>query len=85
MNICFSHECPFKQDENELIKPNLNLSPLRVFVYQKQAVAELGHTRIPSCQLGQCSIQVKLNRVGGHWLVTRDGDFLSLGIVFRIY
>ena len=29
MNICFSHKCPFKQDENELIKLNLNLSPLR--------------------------------------------------------
>ena len=29
----------------------------------KQAVAELGHTRIPSCQLGQCSDQVEPDRV----------------------
>ena len=68
-------ECPFKQDENELIKLNLDLSLLGVFVDQKQAGAELGHTRIPSCQLGQCSIQVKSNRVGGYWLVTRDRGF----------
>ena len=30
----------------------------------KQAVAELGNTRIPSCQLGQCSDQVESDRVG---------------------
>ena len=37
----------------------------------KQAVAELGHTRITSCQLGQCSDQVVPNRVGigWYWLV----------------
>ena len=27
-------------------------------------MAELGHTRIPSCQLGQCSDQVEPDRVG---------------------
>ena len=37
----------------------------------KQAGAELGHTRFPSCPLGQCSIQVKSNMVGGYWLGTR--------------
>ena len=31
---------------------------------QKQAEADLGHTRIPSCQLGQCSDQVEPDRVG---------------------
>ena len=31
---------------------------------QIQAVAELGHTRISSCQLGQCSDQVERDRVG---------------------
>ena len=30
----------------------------------KQVVAELGHTRIPSCQLGQCSDQVEPDGVG---------------------
>ena len=30
----------------------------------KQAVAELGHTWIPNCQLGQCSYQVEQERVG---------------------
>ena len=30
----------------------------------QQAVAELGHTRIPSCQLGQSSDQVEPDRVG---------------------
>ena len=68
-------ECPFKQNENELIKLNLDLSLLGVFVDQKHAGAELGHTRIPSCQLGQCSIQVNSKRVGGYWLVTRDRGF----------
>ena len=30
----------------------------------EQAVAELGHTRIPSCQLGQFSDQVEPDRLG---------------------
>ena len=35
-----------------------------------QAVAELGHTRIPSCQLSQCSDQVEPDRVVWYWLVS---------------
>ena len=31
---------------------------------EEQAVSELGHTPIPSCQLGQSSDQVELNREG---------------------
>ena len=39
--------------------------------YKEQAVAELGHTRIPSCQLGQCSDQVEPDRVG--MVLVREG------------
>ena len=42
------------------------------FEIDKQAGAELSDTRILSCQLDQCSIQVKSNRVGGYWLETRS-------------
>ena len=38
----------------------------------KQAVAELGHTRIPSCQLGQCSDQVEPDRVGMVLVIKRN-------------
>ena len=38
----------------------------------QQVVAELGHTRIPSCQLGQCSDQVEPDRVGRVLVVKRN-------------
>ena len=38
----------------------------------KQAVAELGHTRIPSCQLGQCSDQVEPDRLGMVLVIKRN-------------
>ena len=38
----------------------------------KQAVAELGRTRIPSCQLGQCSDQVEPDRVGMVLVIKRN-------------
>ena len=38
----------------------------------KQAVAELGHTRITSCQLGQCSDQVEPDRLGMVLVIKRN-------------
>ena len=39
---------------------------------RKQAVAELGHTRVPNCQLGQCSDQVERDRIGMVLVIKRN-------------
>ena len=46
--------------------------PVLVNEFLKQAVAELGHTRIPSCQLGQRSDQVEPDRVGMVLVIKRN-------------
>ena len=46
----------------------------------KQDVAELGHTRITSCQLGQCSDQVEPDRVGMVLVIRRN--FLNVYVKY---
>ena len=55
-------------DESYL--PSDTSSTYRIMI--KQAVAELGHTRVLSCQLGQCSDQVERDRIGMVLVIKRN-------------
>ena len=44
-----------------------------------------GPYRISSCQLGQFSIQVKSNRVGGYWFESSGWEVMAVTLVLKFF